>query len=120
MNVELPGTGIGGLFYLLTALLMPVPEVWHTVRGRSTLRRWRRVATQTGLALGILAGLWMTALVLQWCLPTPAISSLRHANRQAAHALGVTPTWLTVLTLAGVLVGVEGLHLVLRWSSRRR
>lgn len=120
MNVGLPGTGIGGLFYVLTAFLMPLIELGRTLRGRSSLQRWQRVATQTGLAVGILAGLWLTARVLQWCLPTLIVTSLKDAHHHAVRSLGATPTLITFMTLGGVLVGAEALHLFLRWESPRR
>ena len=120
MNVGLPGTGIGGLFYVLTAFLMPLLELGRTLRGRSSLQRWQRVGTQTGLAAGILAGLWLTAQALQWCLPTPVMVSLKGVHHHAARSLGVTPTLITFMMLGGVLLGTEVLHLLLRWEPPRR
>lgn len=52
-NAGLPGTGLGGLFYLLLAFAMPVVEAVQTVRGRSSRARWRRVGAQFALACGI-------------------------------------------------------------------
>lgn len=58
MKAGLPGVGIGGLFYVLLVAWMPFREVWLTLQGRSSARRWRRrVAGQVGLAAGILAAL---------------------------------------------------------------
>ena len=120
MNVGLPGTGIGGLFYLLTALLMPLFELGRTLRGGSSLQRWQRVGTQTALAVGILAGLWLTARLFQWCLPTPAVTSLTNVHHQVLRSLGVTPTFITFMTLGGVLLAAEVLHLLARGESHRR
>ncbi|HTY45945.1 MAG TPA: hypothetical protein VMD52_08155 [Patescibacteria group bacterium] len=64
MTAGLPGTGIGGFFYLLSALLMPVNECIYTVLGRSRPARWRKVSRQTLCSLGILAGIWCTAWIL--------------------------------------------------------
>jgi hypothetical protein len=44
MNAGLPGTGIGGVFYLVSALFMPFFELFKTLRGESNLERWRDVA----------------------------------------------------------------------------
>ena len=49
-NAGLPGTGLGGLFYVVLAIAMPVVELVATVRGRSSPARWRFVAAQFGLA----------------------------------------------------------------------
>lgn len=110
MNVGLPGTGIGGLFYLATALMMPFIELVHTIRGRSTLSRWKLVLRQVIMAGGILAGLGVTGWLINHALPRRAVSSLVTVNAQATHAFGVTPTKLTLVTLVGVLVGVEVLR----------
>lgn len=55
MNAGLPGTGLGGIFYLVLALFMPLVELGRTARGRSSAERWRRVGAQFAIALGILA-----------------------------------------------------------------
>ena len=52
-NAGLPGTGLGGLFYIALALWMPVAELYQTLRGRSSLARWRLVGTQFAIACGI-------------------------------------------------------------------
>ena len=44
MFAGLPGTGIGGIFYLLLTLWMPVHELYLTARGRSSAERWRFIA----------------------------------------------------------------------------
>ena len=62
-NAGLPGTGIGGLFYLLLALAMPFVEVVRSVRGRRGPSRWRLVLTQFAQACAILAALVATAAV---------------------------------------------------------
>jgi hypothetical protein len=60
MNAGLPGTGIGGLFYVVLALLMPVRELYLTARGRSSRERWRLVLQQSLTACGIVAALAAT------------------------------------------------------------
>jgi hypothetical protein len=55
MNAGLPGVGIGGLFYLLCALLMPFVELGRTFAGRSSAERWRSVAVQFVMALAMVA-----------------------------------------------------------------
>lgn len=113
MNVGLPGTGIGGLFYLLTALIMPIVELGNTLLGRSTLDRWKLVLRQVILASGVVLGLMATGWLLNHALPKHATVSLHTVNKQATHVLGVTPTKLTVVMLVGVLLAVEALRSVL-------
>ena len=56
MNVGLPGAGIGGLFYLLCALAMPINEVFLTITRPGHKFRYRLIATQLGIVIGIVAG----------------------------------------------------------------
>lgn len=111
---------MGGLFYLLTALLMPFVECLHIVRGQSSLARWRRIGIQVGLAIGILAGLWATAWTLDLVLPHAMRAAIREASQHAARLIGVTPTRLSVLTLGALLLVVESCHLLLMVARRAR
>lgn len=60
-NAGLPGTGIGGLFYILLALWMPLAELGRTLRGRGDRERRRQALTQFGLACGVLLSVGGTA-----------------------------------------------------------
>ena len=110
MNVGLPGTGIGGLFYLATALLMPVFEMLQTLRGRSTLKRWRLVLSQSGLAVSILGGLWVTSRCLRRAVTAAPHPMMVSASRHADKVFGVTPTAVTVWMLVALLASVEMLR----------
>lgn len=108
-NAGLPGTGLGGLFYLLLAFWMPVAELPRTLRGQSSRARWRRIGTQFALACGIVA----------------AVSSMAAAYVVLADGGGTRfgvpgPTLvLTPVALAVVLLSV--LVVVLRtWAGWER
>ena len=60
-SAGLPGTGLGGMFYLVLAFWMPFAELPRTLRGRSSKARWRQVAQQFALACGIVASVGVTA-----------------------------------------------------------
>lgn len=68
MGPGIPGVGLGGLFFIISALLAPAFELVRTVRGRSSLARWRLVMRQAALAASIVlattAMLWLLELVL--------------------------------------------------------
>jgi hypothetical protein len=49
--------GLSGLFFIVSALLMPFLEIVHTVRGRSSLSRWMVVFRHFVTALAMLAAL---------------------------------------------------------------
>ena len=114
MTAGLPGTGIGGMFYLLSALVTPLWEAYRRVRGRGS--RGRLVAGQTTIAGAILAGVWATG----WLLGLALSASQRFVPAAAAPHLGKLLPLLALLfsigTLAVVLLGVELLRL---WVRRR-
>ena len=64
MTVGLPGTGIGGIFYLLLAVCMPIRESVRTLKGQTNLRRWSFIALQMLFVLGIVAAIWSELWVL--------------------------------------------------------
>jgi hypothetical protein len=113
MNVGLPGTGIGGMFYLLSAVCMPLVEAAHGIR-RGTANRWRLVGRELALAAGIVAGIWGTgwllAVVVAW---SPAIMA-------ALQGIGlngrVTPNILRTATLV-VSLSTLGLVIMSVWIA---
>lgn len=68
MTAGVPGVGLGGLFFVISALLMVVVELYRTARGRSSVARWCFVGRQAVMALGIVfatvAALWLLELVI--------------------------------------------------------
>src|SRR5712671_3833740 len=113
MAAGLPGTGIGGMFYLISALATPLREGYLRLRGRKS-RGWRLVVALTAIAGAILAGLWATSWLLGLALSAsrrllPAATTPHPGNLLPAVAL-----LISVGTLAGVLLGVEVLRLWVR------
>jgi len=119
MNVGLPGAGLAGLFYLATALMMPLLELARTLSGRSSMARWRWVAGQTGLALAIVGALWGTAWLVTQLLPAGILTALRETGQRTADLFGVAPTVVTLGTLAAVLCITEILRLCLMPRSEK-
>jgi hypothetical protein len=78
MNPGLPGAGIGGLFYILSALWMPFCELWRMRRGDAPAQ-WPLVATQFAIAVGIVAVMGGVF----WALDTVIMF-----DQVAAHAAG--------------------------------
>jgi hypothetical protein len=97
-NAGLPGTGLGGLFYIALALCMPVIEGYRTLRGRSTPGRWRHVATQFAMACGVLAALVGTAAVYLRLVDAPSPFGVR------GPALVLAPVVLAALLLLVLVV----------------
>lgn len=119
MNSGLPGTGIGGLFYLVTALIMPVFEVIQTVRGRSNPARWRFVFSTASMAIAIVAGMWAISWIIGMVLSTFSGGDLVQANLGVASKYAVRSNIarfanmvLALGILAGTLISVEVLGAV--------
>lgn len=118
MNPGLPGTGIGGLFYILSALWMPICEVRRRWRGDAAMQ-WPLVARQFAIAVGTVAA--MTGVF--WALDTALM-----LDQVAAHTIGkahlmwsvrVSALMVTSGVLATVLGAVHFVRLCLRLRTVR-
>jgi len=119
MSVGMPGTGIGGMFYLLSALATPLSEASRRMRrgaAEADAGGWRPVAGQTALAGGILAGMWATGWLLGVALHAAHSVGRLLAGPPPSNALRTAALLLSFGTLATVLLGVELLRL---WFHRR-
>lgn len=127
MNAGLPGSGIGGLFYLAAALLMPVHRLLFG--GGHEGRSWRQVLKQTLIACGVLLMLYVTAWALGF---VPAAISYFAGSSNTGTTTGARAEylevpavlrWLSALVSAGVLVivliAVEVAGLLLRRRTGR-
>ena|SRR5689334_8082579 len=115
MNPGLPGTGIGGLFYILSALLMPLCEMRRRWRG-DAIKRGRLVAIQFATALGVVAAMTGVFWSLDAAFPL---------DRIQLHVAGLHPSLWTlplrvsaVLATSGVLATVLGTVQLMRLCLR--
>jgi hypothetical protein len=102
MTAGLPGTGIGGLFFILSAFFMLVVEIVRTVRGRSSLARWRLVGRQVAIASAMVAA--VTASV--WAVHSLLFEDERtgqHHSHGASSLVTFSPVLITLTVLAAVL-----------------
>ncbi len=95
MTVGLPGTGIGGMFYLLSALAMPLSEVYRRVRGLAS-GGWRIVAGQLAIVGGVIVGMFLTGRLLG--------AALRATQHPARLALGSVPS--NALRIAALVLSI--------------
>ena len=124
MTAGLPGTGIGGVFYLLSALLMPVFELVNTLRGQSSWARWAVVFRQLMMAFGIIAGMWMLGILLGLLLEArPEFEWARMVNAEIIdlldHVLNINvfhiaPVIMSIVTLAIIITTTHVLRLFYR------
>ena len=59
MNIGLPGTGIGALFYIMLVLAMPLRELWVRWTRPQRRRSWGFIARQLGMAIAMLSVFWI-------------------------------------------------------------
>jgi hypothetical protein len=111
MTAGLPGTGIGGLFYLISALLMPFREAFDVLIGRSDRARRQMALQQSGIALTIVAAVWVTGLILG--LLHVGTKLVHHANVAGLQVMYITPVVVAFATLSGVLLSVEMARILL-------
>jgi hypothetical protein len=118
MTAGVPGFALSGLFYLITAFLMPIIELVRTVQGRSSVLRWRLVLRHTLLASTMVMAIGLTfQLVLEFVLPL-AVETGPQPLAELAPRLLFVGTWaflLTVAVLGTMLLTVE----VARYLVRR-
>lgn len=121
MTAGLPGTGIGGLFYLLLVAWMPFRELYLLVRGRSNPQRWRAIGFFASLMVSIVVTTYLEAWLISQAvigvatklhLPVPG-------NGQGYRLLASTTIFLSLGSLVGVLLSVHAVRLALWLISRR-
>jgi hypothetical protein len=120
MIAGLPGTGIGGIFYILLALTMPVCELLRLVRRQSSIKRWITIAAQTFNALGILAGVCLTGWLLACGLNAYRAAAPGEAGRavavmqRTANVIPAASAYTAIATLGGVILATHVLRILLR------
>jgi hypothetical protein len=126
MIAGLPGTGIGGLFYLLASGWMAFREGWSKLKKRHDLSRTKVVKGQLLLGLVIVAGMWAMGESigrLLSLLPTSMINRLLgpHALAHGKYNLWKTSIFYwTIGTLMGLYLLMHSLRLSLRISGDAR
>lgn len=122
MTAGLPGTGIGGLFYLLLVFWMPCREIYLLCRGRSSLARWRAIAFFMSMTLAIIVTTYAEAWILSKVVTSiaTAIGTLPPGQGQGYKLLAGASIVMSLGSLVVVLLGVHVLRLVLRWRNRPR
>jgi hypothetical protein len=122
MNVGLPGTGIGSLFYILLVLAMPLRELWVRMAGRGVAKPWAFIARQCAMAVGMLCVFWFETRLIASGIQgfghlhggTPGVS--KHAaighflTDQASRSAVASLTMMVALLL--VVHGVAWLNVV--------
>jgi hypothetical protein len=125
MSAGLPGVGLSGLFFIVSALLMLPLEIVHTVRGRSSRSRWATVLRHFVTALAMLAALELFYAGVRYALqelskvPISVHGALTGGgSRAAASSVHMMPV-LPVLFTACLVLCIVGLAKSAELVSRR-
>ncbi len=118
MTAGIPGVGIGGIFYLASALLMPMRSAVAVLTGRPEQARWPVALRQASLASGILVALWATGWMLGWIITTfvPEAATAAAGGTSGSEVRNVVKVGALLLsfgTLAVVLALVQLLRVAL-------
>ncbi len=120
MTPGLPGTGIGGLFYILSAAWMPLREALRGRGGDAVPGRWALIARQFAIAVGIIVA--MTSVF--WAIDASFPASVAAGDAEAAAVASSTGARLSLrvpvfLGTIGVLVAVLTAVQILRLTATR-
>jgi hypothetical protein len=115
MSAGLPGLGLGGLFFIVSALVAPLFEAARMASGRSSRERRRQVARGFLLAVAMLIAIDLT---LRAVLMAAHLLGAGPAPHLGLVALPLAPIGITTGLLALVVSGAKAAELVLR--PRRR
>ena len=119
VTAGLPGTGLGGLLYLLLVALMPFRELWMVLTGRSTLARWKTVGLMVAMAgaigLCLVGEWWMLGCGFGWINRHTSANSVVH-DSSVVGAAAVAPAlaFLPFLILGALIVALHALRLAIR------
>jgi energy-coupling factor transporter transmembrane protein EcfT len=119
MIAGLPGTGIGGLFYMLLALWMPANEVINILRGRANPKNTQLVKNHLFLTscivIAVIATGWLAGLLAVMILFGIPSAGITGANRvPIENFLHIAPIILTSLTLLAVYLAMQSLRFAIR------
>lgn len=129
MSAGLPGLGLGGLFFILSALVAPFFELARTVQGRSSRAAWAAVGRQFAIAVTMIIAVDLTIRGAYAMLAATGLDDTHSAG--GATTLPLLPIGITGALLAFVLMTAKGMQLVsglaprpltvpLTWPSRPR
>src|ERR671919_1210188 len=116
MSAGLPGLGLGGLFFVLSALLAPFVELIRTARGRSSVAAWRSVGRQFALALSMVPAVVLTFGLLYALVDATGLAG--PLSDRSPTVLALRPIGITLGLLACVLAAAKAMQLVATIRTR--
>ncbi len=117
MTVGVPGTGVGGLFYMLAALLAPIRNLLlrRGVRRGNAGVMGRLFLLGLGVVLGIYATGWLLGFLLGPAVSAAAVVGARRLARpEVENFLRWSVLLASLFLLAAVLLTVQVARLIVR------
>jgi hypothetical protein len=119
MIAGLPGTGIGGLFYLLLTAFMPLRHAASALNRRARGAHGRVVVRCVLLAAGIVATIWAQAWAMRTAIlalaPSAALDGTLRGLAGASTATYVrVAAFASLASLSAVVLAVHVLRFVVR------
>src|SRR5687767_12653445 len=128
MTAEIPGAGIGGIFYMVSAIAMPFHAAYRAVKRRNANPNddlpveWRPVFRQFAIGFGIVVALWLTGWALGALVTAhpSALGDLRPAGEGQAvpNVIRIGALMLSFGSLCAVLLAVQIGRLVVKRQRR--
>ena len=122
MTAGLPGAGIGGLFYLVSTILLPLRSIVKRLRGQQVSVPWRDQGHSLAIAIGIIGALWIAGWLLSFVVPDELLTRgilVGGGGSPARSVLSMATLAVGVVTLLLVLLAVEIARVVHVRSSVR-
>jgi hypothetical protein len=123
MIAGLPGTGIGGMYYLIVSLWMPIHGLFHKVKKDLSPFKKGIIKRQVFLTLMVIGGMWVTGWLMGICLAvifpvSPATGAGSDTFTTARNVVQITPLILTLVTLTLVYLMMVGILAIARWRRK--
>jgi hypothetical protein len=97
MAAGLPGTGIGGIFYLASTFFLALRGAGRRLVGRTDPVPVRHHVHNVAMAVGILAGLWAATEAVRLLVPSPPVVAFRPSGLLGVALASSGGTLLVVL-----------------------
>jgi hypothetical protein len=112
----LPGTGLGGIFYLLLFVWIVARESWMLAQGAWRRERWLRIAKLAALVAGAVGAVMLQVWAMRRWIEAPPLPA---ALTFDAELMGVAVVTLVPFgLLALLLTATHALRLLLRRRAR--
>lgn len=112
MSAGLPGLGLGGLFFIFSALLAPFRQLLRTLRGRSRAGDWTMIGRQFAQATAMVAAIDLSLRLAYLAIAAAGLGSTPSAV--SATVIPLTLIGITSALLIGVLATAKAADIVIR------